>query len=49
VSPDGLFLYVGNSLGGDVDSYLILPEGQLFKVGQTAVFPGASGMQGLAL
>jgi len=49
VSPDGLFLYVGNSLGGDVDSYLILPEGQLFKVGQTSVFPGASGMQGLAL
>lgn len=49
VSPDGLLLYVGNSLGGDVDSYLILPGGQLFKVGQTAVFPGASGMQGLAL
>jgi 6-phosphogluconolactonase (cycloisomerase 2 family) len=49
VSPDGLFLYVGNSLGGDVDSYLILPDGQLFKVGQTVVFPGASGMQGLAI
>jgi 6-phosphogluconolactonase (cycloisomerase 2 family) len=48
-SPDGRFLYVANSLGGDVDSYLILPGGQLFKVGQTAVFPGASGMQGLAL
>jgi 6-phosphogluconolactonase (cycloisomerase 2 family) len=48
-SADGQFLYVANSLGGDVDSYLILPGGQLFKVGQTAVFPGASGMQGMAL
>lgn len=49
VSPDGLFLYVSNSSGGDIDTYLILSEGQLYKVGQTAVFPAASGMQGLAL
>lgn len=48
-SADGQFLYVANSLGGDVDSFLILPGGELFKIGQTAVFAGASGMQGLAL
>jgi 6-phosphogluconolactonase len=48
-SPDGLSLYVGNSLGGNIDTFLILPDGRLFKIGQTSVFPGASGMQGLAL
>ncbi|HVI55919.1 MAG TPA: beta-propeller fold lactonase family protein [Luteibacter sp.] len=48
-SADGLFLYVGNSLGGDVDTFLILGDGRLLQVGQTPVFAGASGMQGLAL
>jgi 6-phosphogluconolactonase len=48
-SADGLFLYVANSLGGDIDTFLILSDGRLLKVGQTSVFAGASGMQGLAL
>ena len=48
-SADGLFLYVGNSLGGNVDTFLILGDGRLLQVGQTPVFAGASGMQGLAL
>jgi len=48
-SADGLFLYVGNSLGGDVDTFLILGDGRLLQVGQTPVFAGASGMQGIAL
>jgi 6-phosphogluconolactonase (cycloisomerase 2 family) len=48
-SADGLFLYAGNSLGGNVDTFLILPDGRLLQVGQTPVFAGASGMQGLAL
>lgn len=48
-SADGLFLYVGNSLGGNVDTFLILADGRLLQVGQTPVFTGASGMQGLAL
>lgn len=48
-SADGLFLYVGNSLGGNVDTFLILADGRLLQVGQTPVFAGASGMQGLAL
>jgi len=48
-SPDGLFLYVGNSLGGNVDTFLILGDGHLLQVGQTPVFAGASGMQGIAL
>jgi 6-phosphogluconolactonase (cycloisomerase 2 family) len=48
-SADGLFLYVGNSLGGDVDTFLILGDGRLLQVGQTPVFSGASGMQGIAL
>ncbi|QWT21330.1 lactonase family protein [Bacillus sp. NP157] len=48
-SADNLFLYAGNSLGGDVDSFLVLPDGHLLKIGQTPVFPPASGMQGLAL
>jgi 6-phosphogluconolactonase len=48
-SADGLFLYVGNSLGGDIDTFLILADGRLLQVGQTPVFAGASGMQGIAL
>lgn len=48
-SPDGLFLYVANSLGGDIDTFLIVGDGQLIRVGDTSVFPLASGMQGLAL
>jgi 6-phosphogluconolactonase (cycloisomerase 2 family) len=48
-SADGIFLYVNNSLGGDVDTFLVLPDGRLLQVGQTPVFGGASGMQGLAL
>jgi 6-phosphogluconolactonase (cycloisomerase 2 family) len=48
-SPDGLFLYVVNSLGGDVDTFLIAGDGQLIRVDGTSVFPLASGMQGLAL
>jgi 6-phosphogluconolactonase len=48
-SADGAFLYVGNSLGGNVDTFLVLPDGRLLQVGNTPVFAGASGMQGLAL
>lgn len=48
-SADGRFLYVGNSLGGNIDTFLILRDGRLLQVGQTAVFAGASGMQGIAL
>jgi len=48
-SADGLFLYVGNSLGGNIDTFLILGDGRLLQVGQTPVFAGASGMQGIAL
>ncbi|MGA7439335.1 MAG: beta-propeller fold lactonase family protein [Luteibacter sp.] len=48
-SDDGAFVYVGNSLGGNVDTFLALPGGHLLKIGQTSVFAGASGMQGLAL
>jgi 6-phosphogluconolactonase len=49
VSPDGHILYVNDSVNGDVYAFLILPGGKLFKVSETSVFPGASGMQGLAL
>jgi 6-phosphogluconolactonase (cycloisomerase 2 family) len=48
-SADGAFIYVGNSLGGNVDTFLVLPDGRLLQVGNTPVFAGASGMQGLAL
>lgn len=49
ISADGHILYVNDSINGDVYAFLILPGGRLFKVSETAVFPGASGMQGLAL
>jgi 6-phosphogluconolactonase (cycloisomerase 2 family) len=48
-SADGAFIYVGNSLGGNVDTFLVLPDGHLLQVGNTPVFSGAAGMQGLAL
>jgi 6-phosphogluconolactonase (cycloisomerase 2 family) len=48
-SADGAFIYVGNSLGGNVDTFLVLPDGHLLQVGNTPVFAGAAGMQGLAL
>lgn len=48
-SADGLFVYVGDSVAGNVDSFLVLPDGHLIQVGATPVFAGATGMQGLAL